>query len=105
MTMLGFLSPDGKLFPCEYYGHLDLAGEILRTHYGVNQYNEVERLCDLGWCIIQDTFVGFAGWHNETYTKQQDDWFDQQYKELKPMQQKSYNLTKELSDMIKEENY
>ena len=42
--MLGFLSPDGKLFSCEYYGHLDLAGEILRTHYGVNQYNEVERL-------------------------------------------------------------
>lgn len=100
--MLGFLSPEAEFYPCKYYGHLDLAHTLLQTHYGVTQYNEVEKLCDSGWCIIQDGFVGFTGWHNETYTTQQEDWFAEHYDELGLAQQIAYKTTKELSDLIKE---
>lgn len=103
--MLGFLSPEGKFFPCKYYGHLDLAGELLRSHYGISQYNEIEKLCDLGWCIIQDGFVGFTGWHNEIYTAPQEEWFLEHYDKMDLAQQIAYDTTKELSDLIKEENY
>lgn len=100
--MLGFLSPEGKFFPCKYYGHLDLAGDLLRSLYGISLYNEVERLCDLGWCIIQDGFVGFSGWHNQTYTAQQEEWFISHYDEMDLAQQLAYKNTKELSDLLKE---
>ena len=100
--MLGFLSPEGKFYPCKYYGHLDLAGNLLRSHYGISQHNEVEKLCDLGWCIIQDGFVGFTGWHNQVYSVSQDEWFINHYDELDLAQQIAYNNTKELSDLTKE---
>lgn len=102
--MLGFLSPEGKFYPCEYYGHLDLAGKLHKSHYGISKYNAVESLCDLGWCIIQDGFVGFTGWHNQTYSNQQDEWFLKHYAEMGIAQKKSYDTTKELSDLLKEKS-
>lgn len=101
--MLGFLSPDGEFYQCKYYGHLDLANEILQKRYKTFRHNEVETLCDLGWAIIQDGFVGFVGWHNQTYTTQQDEWFVNHYNKMELAQKQAYDTTKEISDLLKEE--
>ncbi|MBO5435931.1 hypothetical protein J6A31_09065 [bacterium] len=99
--MLGFLSPSGKFHECNYYGHLDLANTLLQTHYHSTRNDEVETLCDLGWVVIQSTFIGFAGNRHRTYTLAQEQWFDEHYNKLSTDQKRVYDDTRELSDLLK----
>lgn len=43
--MLGFISPDGKFYKCEYYAHMKLADELLEKIYKQQSNKPVDKLC------------------------------------------------------------
>lgn len=51
----GYISPDGRYFQCEYFGHASLEREIVGKLEDIN--NPQEYLYDKGWlCIYHDPF-------------------------------------------------
>lgn len=49
----GWLSPDGKLFECETWEHMDSAEKLVEEFGYVSQYNrEDQTLLDNGWAKI-----------------------------------------------------
>lgn len=62
-TKYGYVSPDGRYFHCEYFGHSTLEREIVGKLEEVS--NPQQYLYDKGWlCIYHDPF------HNGTYAVQ-----------------------------------
>jgi hypothetical protein len=103
--MLGFVSPEGKLYSCNMYGHISLADKILKEIYSIECNLSVEKLCAKGWIIIQSGFIGFTG-HlctSLTITKEQDDFLIENIKEFSYGQQLSLSITMEINNMYKED--
>lgn len=70
----GYISPDGRYFQCEYYGHRDLEDKIVGKLEKID--NPQQYLYDHGWlCIYHDPFacgqyaIGMG--HNKTMTNEQ----------------------------------
>ena len=75
--MLGFLSPFGKFFKCEYFEYLSLADILLKDIYKEESNNSVDKLCKYGWVVIQSSFIGFAvddPNHTSQLTSEQIEW-------------------------------
>lgn len=100
--MLGFLSPTGEFHKCGYYEHIQVADKILQECYKTRSNLSVETLCDLGWVIIQNSVVGFVGKHNMAYTNEQERWIEGHITDFSVAQKQSYNITKQISDLMKE---
>lgn len=104
--MLGFLSPFGKFFKCEYFGHLSLADTLLKDVYKKESNNPVDTLCKYGWVIIQSSFVGFAGddaYHTPQLTREQREWLIDHKNILSHDQNIGLDLCIEINDMLYEE--
>ena len=59
---IGYLAPDGNLFECEAWGHMDKAKEVCLALYGEDFYSGVkaeEYLLSKGFVILYARSVGF----------------------------------------------
>ena len=89
MRPLGFLLPDGKLYSCKHYGHLDCAYRIVERSYPdfpLNSKLQAEQhLLSLGvieirkdelymydWCIITKEQLDFIKNYISTYRVNKD---------------------------------
>jgi hypothetical protein len=63
---LGFISPDGKFFPCAYCAHNDLADRLLTIYYQKTGTDyDLEKL---GWCAIKANGIITARDYRGDYT-------------------------------------
>ena len=103
--MLGFLSPSGEFFQCEYRGHLTLADKLLMDFYDQESNNPVDKLCRCGWVIIQSSFIGFAGdnaYHIPQLTKEQKSWLEESEDRMTHSQRVSLELCKGIDSVLYE---
>lgn len=104
--MLGFLSPDAKLYTCEFYEHMKLADKLLEEVYKESSNTPTEKLCKHGWVVIQSGFVGFAGddlYITPKLTYEQRQWLEEHREEFSYNQTFGLNLCLEYDDLLKEE--
>lgn len=104
--MLGFLSPFGKFFECEYFKHLSLADTLLKDVYKEESNNPVDKLCKYGWVVIQSSFIGFAGddaYRTPQLTREQKTWLNNHKDMLSYDQKIGLKLCIEINDMLYEE--
>lgn len=88
--MLGFLSPDGKYYECNYGDHIKLATRILETFYHIESATPVDKLCSMGWISIQEDFIGFVSNDVElipSVSYQQKSWFAENKSKMTNRQQ------------------
>lgn len=103
--MLGFVSPDGKFYECECFGHISLADKLLKEIYRQQSNNPVDKLCKLGWVVIQSSFVGFAGdntYHTPQLTKEQKQWLKEKESIMSYEQHIGLKLCLEINEMLDE---
>lgn len=90
----GFLSPEGVLFPCDNWEHLDTAQSIV-DELGVTVANRVaaeEYLQLRGWLVIRSRDVyGLIGYVDEYYnmiylSSKQRDWLNDHYNQMTRLQ-------------------
>ncbi len=70
MDYIGWLAHDGTHFPCNRYGHGELAIKLLKDFYNINTEGMKALVCDdmlidFGWCRI-----GFSSFLSHGYTIQ-----------------------------------
>lgn len=60
----GFIDPEGRFYPCEYGEHINLACEILKNLYGIDDYiADPERVLALnGWLTFKRIGLGQYEW-------------------------------------------
>lgn len=103
--MLGFLSPEGKFYKCDFMEHLSLAEELLDKIYKQQSNNPVDKLCKCGWIVIQSSFIGFAGddaYHTPRVTKAQKQWLEDNKNNLSYDQNIGLELCLEINEMLYE---
>lgn len=104
--MLGWLSPEGIFYECEFMGHVSKAIELLKKVYSV-ETNYAQRLADLGWCAIQSGFVGFPdNPHRETplFTDAQKKWLERNRKNMSYGQNMALDISLETDELLRERN-
>lgn len=57
--VLGFVAPFGEFYECLPFEHIKLANDLLEKMYKAQNANSVDRLCRLGWIVLEKDFVGF----------------------------------------------
>lgn len=57
--VLGFVAPFGEFYECLPFEHIKLANTLLEKMYKAQNANSVDRLCRLGWIVLEKDFVGF----------------------------------------------
>ena len=57
--VLGFVAPFGEFYECLPFEHIKLANALLEKMYKAQNANSVDRLCRLGWIVLEKDFVGF----------------------------------------------
>ena len=65
----GWLSPQGIMYECPYWGHIDLAYEILNTQYGQRHFYDNtpdETLVERGWIKL---YTSIFSHNQEIYFK------------------------------------
>ena len=87
----GWLSPDGKLYECETWEHMDTAEKLAKEYgYDIEEYQEDQTLLDNGWAKIGIATMfehGYAvNYHGNKLTYQQLDF-------LKPYIYGEYELS------------
>ena len=103
--MLGFISPDGKFYKCEYYAHMKLADELLEKIYKQQSNKPVDKLCKLGWVVLQSSFVGFAGddgYYTPQLTREQKQWLEENEQNMSYDQRIGLKLCLEIDEMLYE---
>lgn len=103
--MLGFISPDGKFYECEYYTHMKLADELLEKVYKQQSNKPVDKLCKFGWVVIQSSFIGFTGddaYHTPQLTREQKQWLKENESNMSYDQRIGLELCLEINEMLYE---
>lgn len=103
--MLGFLSPSGKFFGCEFHEHISLADKLLEEVYQQQSCNPVDRLCKYGWVVIQTFFIGFAdrdSCHMPMLTRAQKDWLEANKDKLSHQQRQGLEVCEEINALLYE---
>ena len=103
--MLGFVSPEGEFYECNFFEHIKLADELLEKVYKQQSNNPVDNLCKRGWIVIQSSFIGFAGddaYNTPQLTKEQKRWLEENAQEMSYDQRIGLNLCLEINDMLYE---
>lgn len=103
--MLGFVSPEGKFYECGYSKHIKLADKLLNDVYKQQSNNPVDKLCKLGWVVLQSSFIGFAGddaYSTPQLTKEQKSWLEEHGEQMTFDQRTGLNLCLEINDMLYE---
>ena len=107
---LGFLSPKGKFNPCNNGDHIMLACYLLKADCNDLSFtlNPVDMLCTkYGYVVIQEHFIGFAGFEDIGYikhlTEYQIDWLKENKDEFSQEQLQSLKMCFEIDELVKEE--
>ena len=56
---------------------MSLAADLLLQFYQKTSVTPIDRICSMGWIVLQDVFIGYAGderYHSPTPTQTQLDW-------------------------------
>lgn len=104
--MLGFLSPEGKFYDCQYFAHISLADKLLGEVYKQQSSNSVDKLCRLGWVVVQSSFIGFASdvrYHTPQLTREQKQWLEENKDKMSYSQHIGLELCLELNEMLYEQ--
>ncbi|MFJ8528294.1 hypothetical protein [Bacillus sp. NPDC094106] len=106
-SLIGWLTPDATLIPCEYGGHKYFAGEVLEEQqWKKEKYKKMGELRESympddeylnrfkNYIPISRGFVGFVIDENHTYqiTKSQIKWFEDNYNNLDKRQKEDVDL-------------
>lgn len=105
--LLGFVSPNGKFFECDYYGHLSLADKLLEDVYRQKSNVPVDMLCKFGWVVVQGSFIGFTinfsnyNFHTQQLTAEQRQWLELNKDKMSREQLTSLQICLEIDDLNK----
>lgn len=106
-SLIGWLTPDATLVPCEYGGHQYFAREVLQEqHWNDEKYKKMGELREFhmpddeylkrfkNFIPISRGFVGFVTDENHTYqiTQAQIKWFEENYNNLDKKQKEDVDL-------------
>lgn len=101
--ILGFLSPDGVFYKCDFYGHMELASRLLNEIYNRESNTPVDTLCRCGWVVIQDSFVGFSGdeiYHVPQLTIEQKKYLENKADEMSIAQRIGLKMCLEINEIL-----
>ena len=105
MTKIGFLSPEGEFWECEYTKHSIVANKILMK-MNIMSSNPEEDIANLGWVLLQNNFAGIPSTNkNIPFTDAQIDWIMKNYEYLNKKQR--YFISEQLKkdDLCKNNKY
>lgn len=101
--LLGFLAPNGVLHDCNPREHMQLADVLLKKHYNLVSFTPVDKLCQFGWIVIQEYFVGFAGdelFNAPEITCKQRVWLENNRNKLTHIQQERLDFALDANDTL-----
>ncbi len=94
----GFVSPQGKFFPCEKNGHMKLVDEIIETQKLEGHAKTPElllaknRYMTVNQCMVGIDYVGDDFRDYKHLSSQQVEWIEEHLDELSAMQRRSVNM-------------
>lgn len=101
--MNGFLDPSGLFYECEHHDYVSFANSRLEIEYHNKSNIPVDRLCEFGWIVLQDSFIGFT--NKDIYlmpnlTEKQKVWLEKNKGKMSSDQQYGLEICMELDKSL-----